>query len=126
MKMQRIIPAAIIVAIIGGGTWFGIAHKSSTATPAPTPTATISATAGASIVSYKGQDGKNAMEILKATHTVAVKTYSFGDMVQSIDGLASDSTTYWAFYVNGKSSDVGAGDYNTASTDTLEWRLEKQ
>src|SRR5688500_4240415 len=55
----------------------------------------------ATVITYQGQDGKTALEILKTTHQVEVKSYSFGDMVVSIDGIAPNPAThFWAMYVN--------------------------
>lgn len=55
---------------------------------------------------------ESALDLLKRTHTVEVKNYSFGDIAESIDGIASGKDgRYWIFYVNGKQSEVGAGAY---------------
>jgi hypothetical protein len=82
--------------------------------------------APAQYVSYKGQDGKNALDLLKATHKVEVKVYSgIGEFVDGIDGLKSDTKHFWSFYVNGKQSTVGAGSYTTKTTDTIEWKFEQ-
>lgn len=75
-------------------------------------------------VTYQGIDGQNALQILEASHKVDVKHYSFGDMVTGIDGTTPDSAHTWSFYVNGKLSDVGAGDYVTKSSDSLKWQLD--
>lgn len=74
-------------------------------------------------ISYHGVDGKNALELLKSAHQVETQSFSFGEMVQSIDGVKSPATDFWAFYVNGKLSDVGAGDYQTKNGDALSWKL---
>ncbi len=76
-------------------------------------------------ISYQGVEGQTALALLKAGHVVESTTYDFGDFVTSIDGQASDSATnFWAFYVNGTQSTVGAGDYITKNGDVIEWRLE--
>jgi hypothetical protein len=75
-------------------------------------------------VSYTGVEGKNALELLRAGHSIETKTSSFGDYVQSIDGVAADSSHFWGFYVNGKMAEVGAGSYVTKSSDTVLWKLE--
>lgn len=75
-------------------------------------------------VSYRGVEGKNALEILKETHQVETQSFSFGEMVQSIDGVKAPATHFWAFYVNDELAQVGAGDYQTKPTDTLKWKLE--
>lgn len=78
------------------------------------------------VITYQGVDGKNALEILKATHKVELKSYSFGDMVISIDGIAPNpSTHFWSMYVNGEMSQVGASQYQTKSTDTIKWQLDE-
>lgn len=74
-------------------------------------------------VTYQGIDGQNALQILEATHKVDVKHYSFGDMVTGIDGTTPDSAHTWSFYVNGQLAQVGAGDYVTKSTDTIDWKV---
>lgn len=77
-------------------------------------------------VSYRGQDGKNALDLLKAGHEVEVKVYSgIGEFVDGIDGLKSDAQHFWSFYVNGKQATVGAGSYITKAADVIEWKFEK-
>ena len=78
-----------------------------------------------STIEYKGVDGKNALELLKASHQVELKTYSFGDLVIGIDGVAPDASHFWAMYVNGEFSQVGASAYVTKSTDTIKWQMDK-
>jgi hypothetical protein len=76
-------------------------------------------------VSYHGVSGVNALTLLKRQHQVQTKTYSgFGEEVIGIDGVLANSKHYWAFYVNGKLSQVGAGSYTAKSTDMLTWKLE--
>lgn len=76
-------------------------------------------------ISYVGVEGKNALELLKSSHQVETQSFSFGEMVQSIDGIKSPASHFWAFYVNDKKAEVGAGDYQTKTGDTLSWKLEK-
>jgi len=75
-------------------------------------------------VSYSGIEGKNALEILKASHQVETQKFSFGELVDSIDGVKAPSTHFWAFYVNDKQAEVGAGDFVTKDTDSITWKLE--
>lgn len=77
-------------------------------------------------VSYRGQEGKNALDLLKASHKVDVKTYSgLGEFVDGIDGVKSDTQHFWSFYVNGKQATVGAGSYTTKTSELIEWKFEK-
>lgn len=75
-------------------------------------------------VTYQGVEGKNALDLLKASQKVETKSFDFGEMVVSINGRAADKNEYWAFYINGQPAQVGAGDYQTKSTDTISWRIE--
>ena len=69
--------------------------------------------------------GENAVDLLKADHRADTKSYSgIGEMVLSIDGIKPDSEHFWAFYVNGKSSNVGASSYVLKNGDKIEWKLE--
>ncbi len=83
--------------------------------PAEVPTTTVT---------YQGVDGKNALELLQASHQVDVKHYSFGDLVTGIDGITPDSSHFWAMYVNGQFSQVGASAYQTKSTDSVKWEVD--
>ncbi len=77
------------------------------------------------VVTYRGEDGKNALDLLKAHHQVAAQQFSIGAFVTSVDGISAPPNYFWAFSVNGKPSDVGADTYITKNSDTLSWRLEK-
>lgn len=61
---------------------------------------------------------------LKANHQVDATHYSFGDLVTGIDGLKPDSKHFWALYVNGQFSQVGASAYVTKSTDQIKWEVD--
>jgi hypothetical protein len=76
-------------------------------------------------VSYQGQDGKSAMELLKASHQVETTHYDFGDMVNSIDGVKPDAEHFWSLYINGQAATVGADAYQSKSSDTITWKLDK-
>lgn len=76
-------------------------------------------------ISYQGIAGKNALEILKSNHNVETKKFSFGEMVQSIDGVKAPATHFWAFYVNDKLAEVGASDFQTKTSDQISWKLVK-
>jgi len=76
--------------------------------------------------SYKGVDGKNALELLKINHKVETKDFSgLGEYVEAIDGIKPDSKHFWKFFINGKSATVGAGTYVTKNSDMLEWEIDK-
>lgn len=124
MKRQNILFSVLIAVLIGGGAWWYTTQY----TPAPKASSTSNQNQNVNAelvlptkVSYQGVEGKNALELLKASHAV-VEDNGF---VQSIDGRPNSNTTYWFLYVNGASSQVGAKDVQTKATDTLEWRFEE-
>ncbi|MEK7637370.1 MAG: DUF4430 domain-containing protein [Patescibacteria group bacterium] len=82
---------------------------------------TVVCVAAADSVTYAGQDGKNALELLQSTHQVDVSTQGF---VNAIDGKKPGDRQFWAFYVNCKQAEVGAKDYQTTNGDKIEWKLE--
>jgi hypothetical protein len=78
-------------------------------------------------ISYLGEEGKTALELLKEHHVP--KTVPFrgvGDeMVTCINGIAPPEQYFWAFYVNGEFAPTGAGQYETLEGDVITWKLEK-
>lgn len=78
-------------------------------------------TAVSTSITYSGQDGKNALELLQSTHQVDVSAQGF---VNAIDGRKPGDHQFWAYYVNGKQADVGAKEYQAKTGETIEWKLE--
>lgn len=119
MKNRTGLYVIVAVLVIFGA--YLLAPTTKKTPPSGTPTATgVQSTE----ITYKGVDGKNAMELLKATHQVETKPSSFGDMVVSIDGTAADASHFWAFYINDKPATVGADAYKTTNSDQISWRLD--
>lgn len=75
-------------------------------------------------ISYEGQVGKTAMELLKANYTVQTKESTYGEFVVAIEGMEGNGPKYWLFYVDDKQSEVGASAYTTKDGEKIEWRLE--
>ncbi|MFZ2125563.1 MAG: DUF4430 domain-containing protein [Candidatus Saccharimonadales bacterium] len=74
--------------------------------------------------SYKGEDSKTALELLQKTATIKTSGTGENAYVTTISNVAANSKNeYWQFFVNGKSSMIGAGSYTTKSTDTITWKL---
>lgn len=109
----------IIVAIIAG---IGIVYAF-TRQPVAAPTTTQS-TQQSQTVSYEGEEGRSALELLRVYHQVDTKDTSFGPMIVGIDGVTPDSSHFWGFYVNGQLADRGADQYITHNGDRIEWKLE--
>lgn len=120
LKLKYIVPVAVlVVAGIGLDIWSHTAN-------APSKTASVSSVTHKSSnrIVYPGVEGKDALTLLKKRAKVEVKHYSFGDQVISINGVKGSGPKYWTFYVNGKTSNVGAGSYVTKKGDKLEWKLQ--
>lgn len=84
---------------------------------APTPTPV------SSYFKYEGKEGIDALTLLKYQAYVHESQPGF---VDEINGRKADKSKheYWAFYVNGKASPVGAAQYMTHDNDTIEWKIE--
>lgn len=93
------------------------------AVPAFNPVDATSTTQSSQI-SYQGQEGVTALELLKNTHQVETASYDFGEMVNSIDGVKPGENQFWSFYINGEMATEGADTYVTKSSDTLSWKLD--
>ncbi|MBI4426790.1 MAG: DUF4430 domain-containing protein [Candidatus Kerfeldbacteria bacterium] len=123
MKKQSIVIVVIVVALVGVGAWWYTSQQTTPVAnqninPAATPNANVEAPLPTTI-SYQGQDGKTVLELLQENHEV-VESNGF---VQGIDGRVGSSTAYWLWYANGQEGQVGAKDYVTKSTETIEWRF---
>jgi hypothetical protein len=119
---RNIIGILAAVIIVGGLIGFGIVNqdKNTDTTTTASPTASVNK----ELISYQGQDGQKAIDVLKASHTVVTEDSSFGPFVKGIDGLVADSAHYWAFYVNGQYATIGAHQYDSKSSDLIEWKYE--
>jgi len=75
-------------------------------------------------ISYRGEAGKDALTILKQKFSVSQDS---SGMVNLIEGRKADAGKheYWAFYVNGKTANVGSADYKTTDKDLIEWKIEE-
>lgn len=75
-------------------------------------------------VTYTGQQGKTALELLKGTADVKTESSEFGELVTEINGLDGGGEKYWIFYVDGEMAEVGAGEYKTKNGEQIEWKLQ--
>jgi hypothetical protein len=76
------------------------------------------------LFNFYADENKTALDLLEESYKVDVKNYpGIGDMVIGIDGNKPDSKHFWEFFVNGQSSNAGAGSYKPQNGDKLEWKL---
>lgn len=75
-------------------------------------------------LTYKGQDGKTALELLQKAAKIVESGTGENAFVTSINGTAANpKNQYWEFDVNGKAATAGAGSYTTKSTETITWKI---
>ena len=124
----------VVVIIAGIGIVYAFKQKPATTPPvaqnklsansAGSPKNDLNQQAPETTIIYSGQDGRNALDLLKVNHQVESKHYDFGDLVVSIDGIIPDTAHFWAMYVNGEMSQVGASAYVTKSSDSIKWQID--
>lgn len=83
-------------------------------------TANVNGTTTVPVVTYSGSTGKNALELLQASHTVDATPAGF---VNAIDGIKPVGNQFWLLCVNGKGAEVGARELVTNTSNAIEWRL---
>jgi hypothetical protein len=126
VKAKRLEIFIIIIVIALFGVTYALTQKATAPVISSTNVSNQNQATADGIVTYQGEDGRSALELLTVFHKVKIKHYSFGDQVIAIDDVEPDGTTaFWEFYVNGKSSPVGAGSYVTKSSDILSWKVSK-
>ena len=71
--------------------------------------------------------GKTALDLTKEKASVKIKGEGVNAYLTEINGLEAlnSKKEYWAFYVNGKMAEVGAGSYKLKEGDKIEWKIEK-
>lgn len=124
--------------VVFGWEFLGPKIESFKPTPPPKPTQVVPIKASSSVdiiydkVSKHSDtqtEGVSALELLKKVTDgkVVTKGEAENAFVTSIDGrVASDAKReFWALYVNGKLSDVGAGSYIVKNGDKIKWQIDK-
>ncbi|MEK7569840.1 MAG: DUF4430 domain-containing protein [Patescibacteria group bacterium] len=113
--------SVLVIAALAGVGVYAYQHR----TVAYTDCANVNAQAVATTFTYPGKDGTTALELLKGKYpkTSTKSMAALGEFVTGINCREAGKSEYWQFFVNGKSSDVGAGSYTSKSTDTIEWKL---
>ena len=84
----------------------------------------------ANFISYQVEIGKTALDLLRENAEVQTKCEGINAYVTQINGYPdlrrmSLLKEFWAFYINGKMSKVGAGSYKLKDGDKIEWKVEK-
>jgi hypothetical protein len=127
-KIMLIAAGALVVAAVATGLVVRTNNAKDTKTAQTQTTATPTPSVAAKTLTYGGVEGKTALELLKAKDP---NTVTKGDganaYVTTINGYTASDTNkeFWALYVNGKQSELGAGSYVTKAGDKIEWKIEK-
>ena len=71
--------------------------------------------------------GKTALDLTKEKASVKIKGEGVNAYLTEINSqkALNSKKEYWAFYVNGKMAEVGAGSYQLKDGDKIEWKIEK-
>lgn len=77
-------------------------------------------------IPYTVGNSTTALELLQKTTTITVQSEGVNAYVTVINGRRADVSKkeYWAFYINGKLSSVGAGSYQLRPNDKIEWKIK--
>ena len=124
IKVIAVAAVAAVTLVTGGGLW-AVEHHHTTPKPAANVQQQQTQQQPTTDLTYRGEDGKNALDLLKAHATVVTKDSSYGPYVDSINGTQGGTNgKYWTFFVNGAEASVGAGSYTTKAGDSIEWKLQ--
>lgn len=77
-------------------------------------------------ISKEVVEGKTALDLLQKTTKIQTKGEGKNAFITEINGRHADDSKreFWAFYVNGKQAEVGAGSYVIKNNDEIEWKIE--
>ena len=68
----------------------------------------------------------NSIDQLENTISNKIKGKGVNAFITEINGYSTEGKKeYWAFYINGKMAEVGAGSYQLKDGDKIEWKIEK-
>jgi hypothetical protein len=85
------------------------------------PTADVKVTAP---VAMSGEEGKTALQLLKAVAKVETIPVGTTELIQSVNGTANNQTYRWQLYSGGKAVIGPSSTYMTKAGEQLEWRFE--
>ena len=135
--MKKNIYLILGIVIVIAGIYFYTQQTNPNPSPASTSSAQLETFSVEQKITYSGikpdetlqnvtiRNSQTALDTLQSTKTIETKDSSFGKFVESIDGVKGDDKNFWAFYVNGAQSQVGASSYQLKPNDKVEWKYEK-
>lgn len=144
MFRNQYLPIIIIFIVLFGGILYtngGLTKLSTLTASTPTPTPAIQEMDQSKVTSIEidipGKDaekreieqfspGNTALDLTEAVAQVQTKGQGEQAFVTAINGYVAKTNKkeFWAFYVNGKQAEVGAGTYKPQSGDAIMWKIE--
>jgi hypothetical protein len=120
-KKQYILLILAFIIVVVGASFF-VLKPGTNAHPEVLKTNSSSVTTQVGTLTYKGETGKDALTLLKQ-HATVIQDKS--GLVTTINGhkAANAKHEFWEFLVNGKEAQVGPTQYQTKSTDTIQWKI---
>ncbi len=106
-----------------GDSYSACAQRPPVKTPNTATASSTQAPAERLVIAYEGEDGKTALEILKARARIRTSGNQMGELVEEINGVNNGNGYYLIYYVNGAKAKAGAGKYVTKNGDRIEWKL---
>ena len=119
LSPMSVIAMIIVLAIFGFIGFFAAQKNDINSQPTEQSVAAVQAFA------YDGEDGKNALDLLKSKAEIQTQDSSIGVFVISINGVSNSEDHFWMFYVNGELAQVSADQYTTKNGDKIEWRYDQ-
>ena len=130
MSKKNFIIAAFLIVLMGTAyiQFKDVQPKKEILSPAQvTITQIISVNGKQNKILTKQKVGTSALQLLSTSHKIEKKGEKENTFITSIDGekASVEQREFWAFYVNEKQAEVGAGSYILKNNDTIEWKIEK-
>lgn len=119
LSPMNIVAMIIVLAIFGFIGFFAAQKNDTNSKPAEQSVAAVQA------IAYDGENGKNALDLLKSKAEIQTQDSSIGVFVISINGISNSEDHFWMFYVNGELAQVSADQYTTQNGDKIEWRYDQ-
>lgn len=116
--ITNLIAIIVVLTIFGGIGYFSSKNNTSNENKKQS-------VAAVQAVAYDGQDGKNALELLKDKAQIQTQDSSIGVFVVSINGVSDTEDQFWMLYVNGELAQSTPDQLVTKNNDKIEWRFEQ-
>jgi hypothetical protein len=101
------------------------AETTQSAEATASPEASESAEAEVPELTYPGEAGRTALELLlEADPSATVEGEGENAFVTGIGGVQAGESEFWALYVDGEPAQVGAGSLVTEDGQEITWKLE--